>query len=295
MNLEQTFKQAAYKVWDELEPISNTQHVIFPVREEALTTMALKAMVAANCTRIAKIEMISSDKEKTHGYDFELLIGGNKKWIRFFIQSKRLYGYNITDNYDAIKFDQVNQIIQFSKDNIGIPTYAFYNHLEENDLTLNDHYNSVTPFDRKCLGITFTSALSIQMLKSRKFIDYHFNYGFHLPPSIRPLKSFEHLFYFYTHYRTHLSIPFHDIAYLTIDLAETMNKLYKKRQAKGTLPLFLFMWPGFENFYGDDDLIPIIRDKSLETLTSEFRRRAQENEASNYGYYPKALIAIQTD
>src|SRR5690242_1788714 len=113
MNLEEAFKQASYKVWDELEPIPSTIHKIHPVREEALTSMALKAMVKANCSQIRYIEMISSDEEKTRGYDFELLIGNNQGRIRFFIQSKRLYGNNIKNSYDAIKSEQIDKIISF--------------------------------------------------------------------------------------------------------------------------------------------------------------------------------------
>ncbi|MGN6400883.1 MAG: DUF6615 family protein [Flavisolibacter sp.] len=295
MNLEQAFKQASYKVWDELEPIASTVHKIHPVREEALTSMALKVLANANCKAITKVEMISSDKEKTDGYDFELLIGHGKKWIRLFIQSKRLYGNSTSDSYDAIKFDQVEKLINFSKKTVGIPTYAFYNHVTENDLVVCDYYNSITSFDRKSLGITLTSALTIKMLPTRKFADYHYNYGYHLIPRLQSVKSFEYLFYFYSEYRKHLSIPFHDLSYLTIDFAEEINKLYKKWQAKGYLPFFFFFFPGFEQLYGDDELIPIIRNQGLEVLVSDFRLRASENTASDFGFNPQALMVVDTE
>src|SRR5687767_9467650 len=111
MDLEKTFKEASYKVWDELEPIANKAHKIYPVREEGLTSMALKAMVNANCSLIDKIEMIPATKEKTHGYDFELCIGKRNKWIRYFVQSKRLDGSNIKAIYKDIKGDQVESLI----------------------------------------------------------------------------------------------------------------------------------------------------------------------------------------
>ena len=81
--LEDTLKSAAYKVWDELEPIqSGTGFKIFEVREEALTTMALKEIIKSSCSQIENIQMISGTEESLKGYDFELAIG-NKTTGRY--------------------------------------------------------------------------------------------------------------------------------------------------------------------------------------------------------------------
>lgn len=110
MTLEETLKKASYKVWKELEPIPiTTGYRIFEVREEALTTMAIKEICRSACSQIETVVMIPGSEESLSGYDFELVIGSKAKgkYVRFFIQAKRLYGKKVNNNFDLIKFDQL--------------------------------------------------------------------------------------------------------------------------------------------------------------------------------------------
>lgn len=299
MNLEETLRRASKKIWKELEPVSYTQHLIHNVREEALTSMALKELAKSNCSFIDKIEMISSDVEKQTGYDFELAIGSKKRreYIRLFIQSKRLYGNNCNSSYNALKPTQALQLIDFSRDKKSFPLYAFYNHLTENDDVLKDYYNSITQFDRRCLGFTITSAYTVKEKKCNKFNDYHFNSGRNLTPYVYSYNHFfRHLFFFYSDYTKHLSIPFHDLSYLTLDLAKKINAKHKELQKKNTLPFFFFFFPGFENLMGgDEDIIPILRHTTVDDLVTSFRSRTLEGGADQDSFNPKALVIIDTD
>ena len=220
MTLEQALKNASTKVWNELEPVTNKAHKIFEVREEALTTLALKEISRSLCSQIKAIEMISAVTESERGYDFELAIGSDKinKYIRFFVQSKRLYGNRTKSSYDAIKNEQVCDLIRYGKRESGLSTYAFYNHLLDNDLILQDHYNSVSVFNRELLGITLTSAYSVSKALDKRFSTYHYNDGIRVSPRVYSLRAFPHLFSFYKHQKN-LTIPFHEISYLTIELA----------------------------------------------------------------------------
>ncbi len=294
MTLEQTLKNAAYKVWDELTPHANAAHTIFSVREEGLTSMALKEISNSACAQIITLEMISAKKEKLRGYDFELAIGSSRKnqFIRFFIQAKKLVGNKIKDSYDEIEAAQTELLMDYAKKNRSLATFAFFNHLDENDLTLQDHFNSLTPFDKRAMGITLTSAYSVKR-NGKKFSAHHDNGGMRFSPKIYALRNFPHLFFFYDHYK-HLAIPFHELSYLTIDLAELVNKLYRQKQKKGTLPLLFLLFPGFEDLLGDDgDLIPII-NTSAERLREEFIVRSLDGRSHSEFYHPLALVIMET-
>lgn len=294
MTLEQTLKNAAYKVWDELTPHTNPTHTIFSVREEGLTSMALKEISNSACPQIRTLEMISAKKETVRGYDFELAIGSNRKnrYIRFFIQAKKLLGNKIKDSYDEIDAAQTDLLIEYARKNQSLATFAFFNHLFENDLTLHDHFNSLTPFDKRAMGITLASAYSVKR-HGKKFAAHHDNGGMRFSPKIYSLRNFPHLFFFYDHYK-HLAIPFHELSYLTIDLAELVNKLYRQKQKKGTLPLLLLLFPSFDDLFGNNgDLVPII-ETSAEKLREEFIVRSLEPGAYSEFYHPQALVIMET-
>jgi hypothetical protein len=299
MILEEALKRAAYKVWEELEPIETNSNIkIFEVREEALTTMALKELLKSSCDQIESIKMISGSEESVKGYDFELVIGSKTKgrFIRFFVQEKRLYGKKVRNNYDALDFSQTEDLINYAKTNTSLALYAFYNHLNENSATLESHYNSITPFDKKSLGITVCSAYSVKMLNTRKFSDFHFNDYFKIHPHFYTLRHFPHLFYFHKDTRKHLAVPFHELSYFTIEMAETINKLYRKIKKSGRLSFFFFFPFGIEDYFEDEDLIPIL-NSSIEKLEEEFKERKQNNVTkTGYEIYnPEALIIINTD
>lgn len=298
MNLEDTLKKAAYKVWNELEPIPQSpNYKTFEVREEALTTMLIKEIYHANCANIDKIEMISPHDETIKGYDFELAIGSKSKskYVRLFIQAKTLKGKRVSSNYNEIKFPQTNTLIQYSKSQSSLGTYAFFNHLVENDLTLNNHYNSATPYDKKSLGITVASAYSVKMMNSRKFSDFHFNNGYHISPRFYSLRFFPHLFYFHKASRSHMAVPLHELSYFTIELAERINRMYRLMQARSRTHFFFFFFPGMEEFLNDDkDIIPII-ETNVEELVTDFKNRIIENNRTEGSYNPQLLLVINTD
>ncbi|MFP9117040.1 DUF6615 family protein [Flavobacterium sp. RNTU_13] len=295
--LEQALKNASYKVWDELEPIPNgTNYKIFEVREEALTTMAIKELYRSFCPKIEKAVMIPASEESLNGYDFELVIGSKSKskYVRLFVQAKRLYGKKISSNYKAIDFSQTDALLKYSKDNEGLGTYAFYNHLLERDLNLYDHFNSATLFDKKTMGITICSAYSVKMLNSKKFHDYHFNGGIRISPKLYSLRHFPSLFYFHRETKKHMAVPLHELSYFTIEIAEKINQLYRRiKSQRDKLNFFFFFFPpDLENrFGGSDDLIPVL-NQNIESLVASFRQRTiKENDF----YNPKALIIIDTD
>lgn len=293
MTLEQVLKKAAYKVWDELEPINQKgKYKIFEVREEALTTMALKEIARSNCPSVDEMVMISGKDEFTKGYDFEIGIGSNKKgkYVRLFIQAKRLFGKNVTNSYKDIDFAQTDRLVKYAKSQESLAMYALYNHFLCNDSRLEDYYNSCTAFDRKSMGITLTSAYSISKLRSKKFAKYHYNFGRRIDPTIFSLRFFSHLFFFHQESHSHLAVPFHEIAYLTIELAEKINRLRRKIRSKANLKLLLLLLLSIND--DEENVIPILKTNSNK-LIEDFQKR---NEAANDAdYNPRALIIINTD
>lgn len=297
MTLEDALKKAAYKVWDELEPVPKGKGFkIFEVREEALTTMALKEIIRSSCKEIEEINMISGNEESLKGYDFELVIGSKSKgnYVRFFIQAKRLFGKNISSSYDSMHFPQTKKLINYSRKNSSLAMYAFFNHIVANSLILENHYNSVTSFDEKSLGITVASAYSVKMLQSKKFKDYHFNDGLRIRPNLYDLRYFPHLFYFHKKTRKHLAVPFHELSYLTIQMAEEINKIYRRIKKAGKLNFFFFFPFEGDNFFDDEDLIPILKTNS-EELISQFRNRTEKQSNIDEDYNPQFLLIVNTD
>lgn len=297
MTLEETLKKASYKIWKELKPIPETSaYKIFEVREEALTTMAIKEIYRSTCPQVEKIEMISGSEESLRGYDFEIVIGSKikGKYVRLFIQAKRLYGKRIKDSFDALDFNQTDDLINYSRGNSSLGMYAFYNHLTDSDVDLMNHYNSATTFDKKSLGITIASAYSVKMLQSKKFSDYHFNYGNRIGPRLYNLRHYPHLFYFHKASRSHLALPFHELSYFTIELAERINRMYRRIKAKSKMPFFFFYLPGIENLFDDEkDIIPIL-NRNIEELLSDFKQRSGQTNNSKDIYNPQVLIVIDT-
>jgi hypothetical protein len=298
MTLEEALKKAAYKVWDELEPIPKSpNYKIFEVREEALTTMLIKELYKASCNEISKVEMIPGSEETIKGYDFELVIGSKLKgkYIKLFVQGKRLYGKKTSDSYNAIDFEQTDTLIEYAKKNSGLAMYAFYNHLIDQEIKLQEHYNSATIFDKKSMGITISSAYSVKMLGTKRFSDYHFNGGKKMPPRIYSLRYFAHLFYFHKDLKRHLAVPFHELSYFTIEMAELINKLYRDIKAKSRLHFFFFFLPGFEKFFENSDEIIPVRKTNIKELVNDFKNRTSDIGKNNKNYRPEALIIIDTN
>ncbi len=296
MILEDTLKKAAYKVWDELEPVPNEKgYKIFEVREEALTTMALKEIIKCSCAEIENIQMISGNEESLKGYDFEIAIGSKSKgkYVRLFIQAKRLFGKSISSKYDSMKFAQTDDLIKYSKKYSSLAMYAFFNHIVANSLILENHYNSASLFDKKSLGITVASAYSVKMLQSKIFKDYHFNEGLRIKPRLYNLRYFRHLFYFHKDTNKHLAVPFHELSFFTIKMAEEMNRMYRRIKSSGKLNFFFWFPFGLEETF-DDDLIPILNTNS-EELISQFKNRTLEETKDSEVYNPQFLLIVNTD
>jgi hypothetical protein len=297
MLLEDTLKRAAYKVWDELEPVSIGKGIkIFEVREEALTTMALKEIIRSSCAQIERIQMISGNEESIKGYDFELAAGSKTggKYVRFFIQAKRLFGKEISSKYKSMHYPQTEVLINYSRNNSSLALYAFFNHLIADSFTLDNHYNSITPFDKKSMGITVASAYSIKMLKSNKFEDYHFNDGSRELAYSRSLRYFPHLFYFHKNTKKHLAVPFHELSFFTIKMAEEINKIYRRIKKSGKLNFFFFFPFETEDMPEGDELIPILKTNT-EELISQFKSRTDDHIKNNDIYNPQFLLIINTD
>jgi hypothetical protein len=294
MDLEQTLKLASNKVWQELEPVPRSSNVkIFEVREEALTTMALKEIYKAACPNIERIEMVSAIFEATSGYDFEVAIGSKRKgkFVRLFFQSKTLKGKDVKASYKEIDFDQTDNLISYAKKHTSLPMYAFYNHLMENDIRLHDYYNSASLFDKKNMGITIAAAYSVYRLKSKKFVKFHYNFGRRINPALYSLRFYPHLFYFHDQSNSHLAVPFHELAFFTIDIAERINRMYQRIKSQGRLNLLLLLM-GLEEFDDSKKLIPILKT-SPDELVEDFQLRQTQNEKSPFN--PLALIIINTD
>ena len=204
--------------------------------------------------------MIPGNEESLKGYDFEMAIGSKSKgkYVRLFIQAKRLYGKSINNSFDALDFSQTELLINYSKKESSLAMYAFYNHLLDSDLELINCYNSATPYDKKNLGITLASAYSVKKLQSKKFYDYHFNNERRIDPKLYSLRYYPQLFYFHKASRSHLAVTFHEISYFTIEIAEKINKVYRRLKRRGKTNFFLFFFPGIEDFLnGDKYIIPV--------------------------------------
>jgi len=300
MNLEDILKKAAYKVWKEMPEVHrDNDFVIFDVREEALTTMALREIYKFKSGNIEKIKMISATAENLQGYDFELVIGSKArgKYIRMFIQAKRLFGQNTNGEYRSLHYDvkrkdnQTDILLSYAKKESSLAMYAFFNHLDEKNSVLKDYYNSSTEFNRKSLGITITSAYSIKITGSNKFKAYHSNNGIRVNQSLYSLRNFPDLFYHHNGTRNNLAVPFHEISYLTIDFAEIINKLYRRIRTNPLRRLnYYYYFPPLDYFFDNGkDLIPIL-NTSVEELELDFLKREK-----NESYNPKALIILDTD
>lgn len=290
MNLEKALKKVSKKVWNELKPISGANINIHNTREEALSTMGLKILAEANCDNVLKIEMISANQESLRGYDYEICIGSSKnnKFIRFFIQAKRLYGNKLNSSYKKYDSKQSSVLEAYSKTYKGIPLYSLYNHLDVPESELLRYYNSMDNFNKKHLGITL--ATTTKLKGGKRFDSVHDN---------EILKYYREPFYRYhpndlQFYEDNIQVgvPFHGLASFTIEKAEEFNRIHKQNKSKNVLPFFFFFFDP-ELLGGDDELIPIL-NMNEEELVKSFKDRAEAN-IQNEGFSPKALIILEQE
>ena len=164
MKLEKVLKKVSKKIWNELKPVNGVNINIHSTREEALSSMGLRILAESKCNNILRIEMINSSQESVRGYDYEICIGSPKKrkFIRFFIQAKRLYGHKLNSKYKAYDSSQSIILENYSKTYKGIPLYSLYNHLDIPESELLRYYNSVGVFNKKHLGVTLTTTTKLK-------------------------------------------------------------------------------------------------------------------------------------
>lgn len=291
MQLSSALKRASAKIWNELTPLIDSSHQIYEIREEGLTSMALKELSNSRCRRIGAIKMISAKQENQDGYDFQLSIGSDRtnEYVNFFIQAKRLTGNSIDSKYSAIKDKQITDLISYSRRK-GVPVFALFNHLQERTGTLRSHYNSISSFNRKYLGITLVSAHSINKVRNYEFSSIHKGLGPNQPRKNYSPANLANVFGYYKN-RMNLAVPFHELAYFNIELAKKINAKWKDINRKSTLPLLLLL-TGFEDFiFGNENLIPIMSTNSQQ-LIADFVQPVSNN--LELSFQPQALIIINT-
>lgn len=290
MNLEKVLKKVSKKVWDELKPINGSNINIHNVREEALSSMGLKILAKSNCDNVLRIEMISAQDESLRGYDYEICIGSAKKrkFIRFFIQAKRLYGNKLNSRYNAYDPSQSKKLEDYSKTYKGIPLYSLYNYLAVPNSDLLRYYNSDSNFNKKHLGVTL--ATTTKLKGGNHFNSIHDN-GI-LNYYRMPFYRYHPLDIDFYEDNIQVGVPLHSLANFTIEKAEDFNELHRSNKSKNTLPFFFFFFDP-ELLGGDDELIPILK-MNEEELTQDFRRRAEINNKDN-GFNPQALIIIEQE
>lgn len=288
MDLEKVLKKVSKKVWNELKPVNNDNVKIHSVREEALSSMGLKTLANSNCKDVLRIEMINSDLESERGYDYEICIGSSKKrkFVRFFIQAKRLYGYKLNSRYNAYDFSQSKKMEEYATNYKGIPLYALYNHLDVPDVELLRYYNSTSPFNKKHLGVTITTTSKLR--GGNQFNAIHDN---HILDYFRtPFYRFHPLDLEFYEDNAQIGVPLHELANFSIEKAERFNKKYRENIAKGKLHFFFFFFDDELINDNNDELIPILK-MDEEELVSDFKKRTEIKNSE--GYNPKALIILE--
>ena len=288
MNLEKALKKVSKKIWDELEPVNGMNVNIHAIREEALSSKALKILYKAKCNNVLRIEMLNSHEEKLRGYDYEICIGSpqKRKFVRFFIQAKRLYGNKLNSRYDAYDKEQTEVLEKYAIQYKGIPLYSLYNHIDVPSSELSKYYNSIDNFKKKNLGVTL--ATTTKLKSSSQFAAIH-DSGI-LDYYRLPLYRYHPNDLMFYEDNIQVGVPLHTLASFTIEKAEEFNKKYRQNLGKNILSFFFFFFDQ-DLFGGDEELIPILK-MNEEELVEDFKRRAKIN-ALEEGYNPKALIILE--
>ena len=292
MNLEKTLQKVSKKIWNELKPVNDSNINIHSVREEALSSIGLKILAKSKCSNVLKIEMISANEESLRGYDYEICIGSPKKrkFIRFFIQAKRLYGNKLNSRYNAYDPEQTKALEDYSKKYKGIPLYSLYNHLDVSESELLKYYNSTSIFNKKNLGVTLATTTK---LKGGNYFNSIHDSGI-LNYFRLPFFRYHPLDLEFYEDNIQVGVPLHDLANFTIEKAEEFNRRNRLNKTKNILPFFFFFFD--KDLLNDDgdDLIPILEMDENELVT-DFRKRTQLKNESSEGYNPKALIILEQE
>lgn len=290
MNLEKTLQKVSKRIWNELKPVNVANINIHPVREEALSSIALKIIANSKCKNVLRIEMINAQNESLRGYDFEICIGSAKKrkFVRFFIQAKRLYGNKLNSRYKAYDAHQCEQLEEYSKEYKSIPLYALFNCLDVPSGELKRYYNTDSAFNKKHFGVTL--ATTTKLKGGNKFDSVH-DSGI-LDYFRVPFYRYHPLDLDFYEDNIQVGVPFHQLATFTIEKAEEFNEKFRQNNAQGIVPLFFFFFDPKLLSGDNEELIPI-HNKSEEELVTDFRMRSENYRNNNEGYRPKALIILE--
>lgn len=294
MDLEKTLNLASSKIWKELEPVFKQNVKLYNIREEALTTMALKEIARANCSKILRMEMIPPQDETIRGYDFEICIGNAKKrkFVRFFIQAKKLNGINLNSSYSTFDQKQNIKLEAYSKMYKSIPLYALFNYLENSDAEISPFYNSHSKFSKESLGITLCTTTKLKIPRKKKFKDIHNTIvpNYHRTPYYRyhPLNLD-----FYED-ALQCGVPFSELAYFDIKRAEEFNLRYNKLKFKNSLGFFFFFFD--QNFFDDgENLVPIL-NKDEDELINDFHMRYEKGRnVDDFAFRSRAILIINQE
>jgi hypothetical protein len=310
MELVDAFKMASYKAWDEMEPVSGFSRIT-QVREDGLTPLILKELARSGCSAI--VDIIESPKhgkqsEKFLGYDFEIWIGTKTRKIRYIIQAKSQRNQYHLDSKYEIDTEQLVRLERYAlvqRDYKAIPLYCYYKHLQEDDKTLNNYYNSHTVYDKKALGITVSSSLKVKSYNEISFHELHrFQYDIkNWFPNILKYPSF-----FHYNEAMAATVPFHELALFTISQIDAMNKRYheirEKLRSLGVFPFFFFYpYSLFSNDGEKENLIPVHNITREEIISYAFGIGGKEVEVLSNRKEPlvptknfegRALIIIET-
>jgi hypothetical protein len=295
VNLKESLKIASEKVWAEMAPVSS-RFFINQVREDGLTSMILKVLARAKCVEILNI--IESPKqgkmsEKYLGYDFDLWIGTNNKYVRYIIQAKsQRGGYSLNSNY-KIDGTQLARLERFAikQEKIGVPLFSFYKHLQVADNEIAKFYNSNEPFLKELMGITLSSTTKVKKFDSISFKDLH---AFHekidqwiplFERNVEDIKFYNELL--------NATVPWHELGNFKISTVEKVNKAFKKIKKLGQLNLLLLL-PSFFDFGGE--LIPIHKMTPAQIISYCFKQNFEDDlktyEPIQDNFQGKALVII---
>lgn len=294
--LEKTLKQASYKVWKELAPLKNIQEGwnIFEVREDTLTTMALRAIIKTNSTAITHIFESKKNEtgEKLTGLDFELEIwlGKPKERVRFFIQAKKMRNYHSIDGKYDIELDQLEKLEEYAVKEKATPLYALYQNLVGYPNPLHPYYNSITKYDRKALGITLSPSTKIKKMKNESFASIH-KYDYSIKDIKKIINKDDNALLddklLLALYLT--TFPLHELAHLNLSFFEKINTSIKRaRKLKSSLNKlnFFFFFPFLNVDDNNDNDVFYIHSLSDEEIVNKLFG-VSENNQGDILYSPK--------
>jgi hypothetical protein len=181
MNATEVFEKLSASTWGRLR---DAEAYGISQGEETLTDINLLDIVKLKSPQV-RVVKTPKNKEKDKGTDWEWWFGNNNiGWLRYAVQAKKI-DYK-TQNYKVLnhKVDgkpQIDILETYSRVNMAIPLYCFYNYVEED---VSEYWKCNLPFDNHQLGCTITPLKNV-----RECINMHGKRNFkslHRYPTTRP-------------------------------------------------------------------------------------------------------------